>query len=436
MHNFQTHTKEIREEMLKNIGISSIDELFKQIPESARVQELNLPDGVSELDASNKIESIAFKNKTGYLNFMGAGAYNHFIPAAVEAITSRFEFNTAYTPYQAEISQGTLQMIYEFQTLICNLTGLEVATASHYDAATACAEAIFMANRVNKDRTALISDCINPQYLAVIKTYLNAHDVDFEILKSNDLKIDIQNLKNKIQSEIYSCFVMQMPNFYGTLEDVSDIKTIFENSKTILISCVNPMTLGILVQPSAYGAQIAVGDTQVFGCPLSYGGAYCGFMAATDKLKRQLPGRIVGKTVDKDGKDAYCLTLQAREQHIRREKATGNICSNQGLNALAATVYLSLTGKKGLKDVCQLSSKYAHNLAQKLSETGIKILSKNFFNEFVIEVKNVDDFLKKMKDNNILAGVKVGENKILVALTEKNSEFSQNEYIKCVRSLK
>ena len=428
MHNFQAHTDKIREEMLKEIGVSSIDDLFRQIPEKARTGVLNLDEPKSELEASVAVENLAKQNRTDYASFMGAGAYDHFIPAAVGEITSRFEFNTAYTPYQAEISQGTLQAIYEFQSLICNLTGMDVATASHYDAATACAEAILMSVRINKGK-ALVSDCINPQYMTVIKTYLNAKDVDFEILPSKNLETDISELEQKIQTGEYSCFLMQMPNFYGTLEDIDKIKEIFENSKTILISCVNPMTLSVIKPPSEYAAQIVVGDTQVFGCPLCFGGAYCGFMACIDKHKRQLPGRIVGRTLDKDGKRAFCLTLQAREQHIRREKATGNICSNQGLNALTAVVYLALMGERGLKDVASLSSKNAHDFAKALADSGVKVLNKDFFNEFVIEVENSDEFLLKLKKKSILGGVKIDNKKILIALTEKNNKSVQDEYL-------
>ena len=432
MHNFQAHTKKIREEMLKTIGVSSIDDLFNQIPVSARTGKLNLDKPLNEFEASVEVENLAKQNNTDYLNFMGAGAYDHFIPAAVGEITSRFEFNTAYTPYQAEISQGTLQSIYEFQTLICNLTGMDVATASHYDAGTACAEAILMSTRINKIKKVLISDCINPQYLQVVKTYLNANDIEFDILKSKDLKTDIEDLKQKVNSGIYACTLLQMPNFYGSLEDIDEIKNIFENNKNILIACVNPMTLSVLKSPEKYGAQIVVGDTQPFGCPISFGGAYCGFIATLDKHKRQLAGRIVGKTVDKDGNRAFCLTLQAREQHIRREKATGNICSNQGLNALTAVIYLALMGEKGLKDVAYLSSKNAHDLANELQKNSIKVLNKDFFNEFVCEVNDSDKFLTQMKKNNILAGVKLDDKRILVATTEKNSSSAQKEYIKAL----
>ena len=432
MHNFQAHTKEIREEMLKSIGVSSIGDLFSQIPLQARVDELNLPKPLSELEASIEVERLAKSNNTEYLTFMGAGAYNHFIPAAVNEITSRFEFNTAYTPYQAEISQGTLQGIYEFQTLICNLTGMDVATASHYDAATACAEALLMGARINKFKKVLISESINPQYLEVIKTYLNAADIEFDFVRTTVLKTDIEDLKNKVQSGLYSVALLQNPNFYGSIEELDEIKNIFEGQKTILAMCVNPMTLSVLKPPCEYGAQIVVGDTQPFGCSISFGGAYCGFIATVDKHKRQLAGRIVGKTVDKDGNRAFCLTLQAREQHIRREKATGNICSNQGLNSLIAVIYLALMGENGLKDVAYLSSKNAHNLANELSKKGIKVLSKDFFNEFVIEVENSDEFLANMQVKGILAGVKLDDTKVLVCLTEKNTEYTQNEYLKAI----
>lgn len=419
MHNFQAHTEEIRNEMLSDIGVQSIDNLFDVIPKEARIEGLNLDKSLSEMEANYRVDLISKLNRNEFISFLGGGAYDHYIPACVSQITSRFEFNTAYTPYQPEISQGTLQAIYEFQSAVCNLTGMDVSNASVYDGGTACAEAILMSAKINKKKKVLISKCLNPQYIEVIKTYCNANDIKIDYISEKNLATDLSNINNFIESEEYDCVLIQTPNLYGEIEDLETLKNSFENSKTILIACVNPVSLLALKKPSEYFASIVVGDMQPFGLPVSYGGAYCGFIACIDKYKRQLTGRIVGKTLDKEGKQAFTLTLQAREQHIRREKATGNICSNQALSALSAIVYISAMGKKGLEQVAYLSSKNAHYLANKLQEKGIKTLNTNFFNEFVIEVKDADEFLSNMKQKNILAGIKLNKNRILLCTTEK-----------------
>ncbi len=429
MNNFAANTDEIRKQMMQDMGISSIEELFDVIPEEVRIDGLNLPLPMSELQAQLELKSIASKNNTDYSCFIGAGAYKRFIPAAVQTISSRFEFNTAYTPYQPEISQGTLQVIYEFQSMICDLTGMDVSNASVYDAASACAEAVLMAVRISGRNKILVSEALNPEYIAVIKTYATAADIDVEYINLKEYKTDFLTIEEKITSNEYAGIIIQTPNYYGSIENINFIHSIARDAKTLLIACVDPVSLSVLKKPVSYGADIVVGDIQSFGNPLNYGGPYAGFIATVDKYKRQLPGRIVGRTLDAEGQQAFTLTLQAREQHIRRQKATSNICSNQALVVLNSTVYLSVMGKQGLKQVAFLSSKNAHDLSTGLKNKGYKILNSDFFNEFVLEIENADDFINKMRKEKILAGIKLDDSKILVCTTELNTEVEIESYI-------
>ena len=436
MYNFEAHTKENRAKMLEKAGVNTINDLFRQIPEEARMKDSDIKSfgtPKNEIDVVKEIKKIANKNKTEFINFMGGGAYQRFIPACVGEISSRFEFNTAYTPYQAEISQGTLQMIYEFQTHICNLTGMDVCNASVYDGATACAESILMAVRTTKRNKILISSAINPEYKAVIETYCHAQGIEIEYLSEKDFQTDFSELGEKIKSKEYAGFLYQSPDYFGTIEDLPE-NTIefFKETKTLLIEYIDLISLSVLKKPSETGADIAVGDTQGLGNSLNFGGPYCGFIACKDVLKRQLSGRIIGRTVDKDGRQAFCLTLQAREQHIRREKATSNICSNQSLSALNTTVYLSVMGKSGLKQAAYISAKNAHSLSAELSKKGIKTLNRNFFNEFVIEVNNSKLFLSKLKTNGILGGIEIDEKRVLVCTTEMNSDDDIQKYVNLI----
>lgn len=414
MKNFLVHDEKTTKEMCSDIGINSIEDLFKQIPESVRMKTLNLPDGLSEMETQRKVKALAKENKTDYISFLGGGIYNKFIPACISQVANRFEFNTAYTPYQPEISQGTLQVMYEFQTMICRLTGMDVANATVYDAGTACAEAILMACRIAKKYKVCVLNSINPEYKKVIETYTYSQSIEVDWVD------EIPNETNN-----YACVLVQTPDYYG--EIIEPKKT-----EALLVVCCNPSTLSILKPPSEYGADIVVGDIQTLGIPMNYGGPSAGFMACKEKLMRQLPGRLAGRTVDKDGNQAFCLTIQTREQHIKREKATSNICSNQALIGLCATLYLSVMGEKGFRQASYLSAKNAHNLSKKLSEKGIKTLNKNFFNEFVIEVNNSDKFLEKLKENNILGGIKIDDKKLLIATTEMISEEDINKYISAI----
>lgn len=413
MKNFLVHTDEVKKEMLENIGVSSIEDLFAEIPEQARMSGLALDDAISELECQRRIKALARKNKTDYVSFLGAGCYNKFIPAAIQQVAQRFEFLTAYTPYQPEIAQGTLQIMYEFQTMICRLTGMDVANATVYDAATACAEAILMAVRIQKCKRVLVSDDLNPEYNRVIKTYALANGIEIEWFDS----VIPEN------TEDYACVLIQTPDFYGEIREIAPVNT-------LLIVCTDVSTLSMLKPPSEYGADIVVGDVQTLGLPMSFGGPHAGFMACREKYMRQLPGRLAGRTVDAEGQQAFTLTIQTREQHIKREKATSNICSNQALMGLCANLYLSLMGEKGFKQAGYLSAKMAHTLSEKLADfKGIKTLNKNFFNEFVILVEDADEFLKKLKRAGVIGGLKLDKNRILVAATEMITDADIDLYL-------
>lgn len=410
MKNFLVHNDEVKQEMLKSINMTNIEDLFKQIPQKARMEKLGFENPLSEMEVQKRIKSLAKKNNTDYVTFLGAGTYNKFIPACISQVANRFEFLTAYTPYQPEISQGTLQVMYEFQTMICRLTGMDISNATMYDAASACAEAILMAVRVSKKNKVLVSNKLNPEYIDVIKTYCWANEIEINIF--DELP---QNTSD------YACVLVQNPDFYGEITEIKKYDCLF-------VVCVDISSLGILKPP--YEADIVVGDIQPLGIPMEFGGPHAGFIACKEKFMRQIPGRLAGRTVDADGNPAYCLTIQTREQHIKREKATSNICSNQALIGLCATLYLTVMGEKGLRQASYLSSKRAHQLSEKLAQKGIKTLNKQFYNEFVIEVPDTDKFLNNLKTNGIIGGLKLNDKKILVATTEMNSEEDIENYIK------
>ncbi len=409
MKNFIAHTDKIREEMLKSINCTSLEDLYKQVP--VRFEGFRMDNPLSEMETQKRIKAIAKKNKTEYTSFLGGGVYNKFIPAAVNYVASRFEFLTAYTPYQPEISQGTLQIIYEYQTMISRLTGMDIANASMYDGGSACAEAVIMAYRIarGKKNKALVSNRLNPEYKEVVKTYCWAQNIEVEWF--DEIPSDTAE---------YCCVLVQNPDYYG---EICEIK----KPDTTLIVCANLSALSILEPPKE--ADIVVGDIQPLGISMNFGGPHAGYMACKEAYMRQLPGRLVGKTVDADGKQAFTLTIQTREQHIKREKATSNICSNQSLIALSATLYLSLMGEKGFRETGIMSANLAHELSEKLFEKGIKTLNKNFYNEFVIEVEDSEAFLKKLKDNNILGGIRLDEKRILVCATEMNTKEDLENYI-------
>lgn len=415
MKNFLVHNQTDTQQMCDVIGINSVEDLFKQIPDKIRMETLDLPQGLSELETQRKVKKLSKENKSEYINFMGAGIYNKFIPACINQIAQRFEFNTAYTPYQPEISQGTLQVMYEFQTMICRLTGMDISNATVYDGGCACAEAILMACRISKKYKACVLKSLNPEYKKVIQTYTNSQNIQVDWVEQIP-----QNTSD------YACVLVQTPNYFGEILEPE------KSDDCLLIVCTDVSTLSILKPPSEYGADIVVGDIQTLGIPMNFGGPSAGFIACKEKFMRQLPGRLSGRTVDKDGKQAFCLTIQTREQHIKREKATSNICSNQALVGLCATLYLSVMGEKGFYQAGALSTYNAHKLADKLIAKGYKIKNKNFFNEFCLEVENADLFLSKLLSKGILGGVKLDNNTILIATTEMISDEDIDLYLSAV----
>lgn len=412
MKNFLVHNEDTIKQMCAEIGVNGVEDLFKQIPQEIRMKELNLPDGLSEMETQRQVKKLAKENKSDYINFMGGGIYNKFVPACISQVANRFEFNTAYTPYQPEISQGTLQVMYEFQTMICRLTGMDISNATVYDGGTACAEAILMACRIAKKYKVCVLNSINPEYKEVIKTYTYSQNI--EVTWVDEIPQDVKD---------YACVLVQTPNYYGEILEIE------KNEDCLLVVCTDVSTLSILKPPSEYGADIVVGDIQTLGIPMNFGGPSAGFVACREKFMRQLPGRLAGRTVDKEGKQAFCLTIQTREQHIKREKATSNICSNQALIGLCANLYLSVMGEKGFYQAGYLSTLNAHKLAKKLQDKGIKVLNKNFFNEFVIEVENSDKFLSELEQKGILGGIRLDEHKILVAVTEMIRDEDIENYV-------
>ncbi len=412
MKNFLAHTEEIRQEMLKEISGASLEDLFSQIP--VKFKDFAIANPLSELETQRQVKALARKNKTEYSSFLGGGVYNKFIPACVSYVAQRFEFLTAYTPYQPEISQGTLQVIYEYQTMISRLTGMDIANASMYDGGSACAEAVLMAHRIarGKKNKALISNRLNPEYKEVIKTYCWAQNIQLEWFE--ELPEDVSE---------YCAVLVQYPDYFGEISEI--IKP-----DTTLIVCANLAALAVIKPPVE--ADIVVGDIQPLGISMSFGGPHAGYMACKETFMRQMPGRLVGRTLDADGKQAFTLTIQTREQHIKREKATSNICSNQSLIALSATLYLSLLGEKGFREANVISANLAHALSRMLNGKGIRTLNKNFFNEFVIEVADADTHLKKLKEAGILGGIKLDDRRVLVCTTEINTEEEIVNYIEAI----
>lgn len=436
MGRFVVSTKNEQQEMLESIGKKSFDDLFSGIPEKVKLKgELNLPDGLSEMESCRKIEGIAAKNTVFKSIFRGAGAYDHYIPAAVKRIASKEEFVTAYTPYQAEISQGILQSIFEYQTMMCELTGMDASNASVYDGATAAAEAAAMCQD-KKHNKVLISATTNPQVISVVKTYCFGNGMNVEIVPEKDGITDMEALKAALTDDA-ACFYVQQPNYFGILEDYGKLGEIVHDTKAKYIMGSNPIALAIVKTPAEYGADIAVGEGQPLGLPLSYGGPYLGFMTATSKMMRKLPGRIVGETSDSEGNRAFVLTLQAREQHIRREKASSNICSNQALCALTAGIYLTVMGKSGLRKAASLSTSKAHYMQKALAEAGFAPkYDKEFFNEFVTTApSDAAKILEELEKHGILGGLALSDNEILWCATEKNTKADIDELVKVLKEV-
>ncbi|MBW6513555.1 MAG: aminomethyl-transferring glycine dehydrogenase subunit GcvPA [Candidatus Syntrophosphaera sp.] len=441
-----SNTDAERREMLGRIGVSSFEELIASIPEKLRLkQPLALDEPLSELEITRLINERVSGNFCAQSanSFLGAGVYDHFIPAAVDTIVSRPEFFTAYTPYQAEVSQGTLQFIYEYQTMICELTGMEIANASMYDGASAIAEAILMAARKNKLLKAILPATLHPEYVKVISIYTEGIGVELLTCPAKDGVLDIAALRGMMDESVGSV-VVQTPNFYGNIEPVQALDGIVHsNPKCLLIAAVDPISLAILTPPAVYGADIAVGEGQALGNSMYMGGPLFGFFATKLDMARMMPGRIVGGTLDKEGKRAYALTLQAREQHIRRAKATSNICSNQSLCTLAATVYLSLMGRECLVEAATQSAQKAHYLASELAKVpgcGLAYPSAPFFKEFVLKTKlPAERIISEMLDQSIYPGVDLQrfghQNELLIAVTEKKTKARIDEFVAAMREL-
>ncbi len=438
--NYIANTEKQQKEMLKTCGFSSIDELFKDIPDPLKLKSFNIPKGKSEFEVCSIIQKMAAQNNVQFVNFLGAGFYDHFIPSAIDAITSRSEFYTAYTPYQPELSQGTLQAIYEYQTDIARLTEMEVSNASLYDGGTALYEACQMARSATRRNKIVIDGSVNPIYRKMLRSYLKNLAIDLVEIEMVPGKCDRENLFKVLTLET-GAVILQNPNFFGFIDDHSDIVEKCHSMKILVIQSVYPIALSLLKTPGEMGVDIATGEGQSLGIPLSFGGPYLGFMATNKKLARKIPGRIAGRTVDSKGRNGFVLTIQAREQHIRREKATSNICTNQALCALRAHIYLSIIGKNGLKDTAQLCLNKAQYTQEQLKKiSGIEVIeSSPTFNEFTIKLPSrADEFVCKMLNKGFLAGFPLGryykglENYLLVAVTEKRTKDEIDQFIETV----
>ncbi len=426
MGHYIPSTPEQQREMLQAAGFSSLEDLYRDVPEDVKFRgELDLPEGRSEFEVERILRRTAAKNRVYDSVFRGAGAYAHYIPAIVKSVVSKEEFVTAYTPYQAEISQGVLQNIFEYQTMICELTGMDVANASVYDGAVAAAEAVSMC-RSPKKKKVYVSGAVHPDTLKVIRTYCWAAGEEVVLLPVKDGRTDVA----AITDPEVSCVYLQQPNFYGIIEDAKGAADAAHALGVQLILGVEPFSLCLLPTPAEVGADIAVGEGQPLGMPLSYGGPYLGFMATTSKLMRKLPGRIVGQTTDHDGRRAFVLTLQAREQHIRREKASSNICSNEALCAMTAAVYLAAMGPEGMKEAARQCYAKAHYLADRLAEAGLpRVHIADFFNEFVTACPDPEALLAKLADKGILGGLPV-EGGILWCATEVCTKEDMDALVK------
>ena len=416
--------------MLAEIGLT-MDGLFGDVPEELMAKTFDLPPGLSEQDVRNRLMELARKNATNLTCFLGGGFYDHFIPAAVRAITSRSEFYTAYTPYQPELSQGTLQAIYEYQSMICRLTEMEVANASLYDGGTALYEAMMMALRITGRNKVIIDDSVNPIYRVMIRSYTQNLKIDLEQTRCEEGLANQEEILRRIDDQT-AAVILQNPNFFGCIDEFSAIAEAAHDQGALLIVSCYPISLGILKTPAAMGADIITGEGQSLGIPMSFGGPYLGFMASRKPYVRKMPGRIVGETVDQAGRKAYVLTLQAREQHIRRDKATSNICSNEALCALTALVYLSLLGKEGLKEtaeLCMNKANYAYERLTAIPGVEPHFRRQWFFNEFVLDLPSeAADVVASLIEKGFAAGFPLSryydgmENSILICVTEKRTK--------------
>ena len=414
IHKFLPHTGEDIQQMLDRIGIKKLEDLYAEVPESIRFKgDYDIPETMSELEIRAFFEKLGQKNDK-LTCFAGGGVYDHYAPSVIQNLLSRSEFLTSYTPYQAEISQGTLHYIFEFQSMMAELTGMDIANASMYEGTTATAEAMMVAfDNAKKADTVLYSE-----------TYAHFHGIKLKAIKAVDGETSHEDLKNQLQAGGVAGVIVQQPNRHGIIEDFTGFADTCHEEKALFIINSVAADLALLKTPGEWGADIAIGDIQSLGLPMAFGGPYAGYMCSTEKLMRKLPGRIVGKTCDSRGQRVFALTLQAREQHIRRQKATSNICSNQSLMALYATIYMSMMGKEGIKEAAQIGYDGAHYLCEQLLSTGkVKLVhNKPFFNEFLIQMEERDTFFDKAIKQGILPGIKVDDDKLLIAVTEKRTK--------------
>ncbi len=438
-HRYIPLTEKDNQEMLQTIGAKSIGELFGDVPSDILLnRDLNIAEGEAETTLLRRLNRIASKNitKETHTSFLGAGVYDHYAPSVVDAMISRSEFYTAYTPYQPEISQGELQAIFEFQTLICELTDMDVANSSMYDGMTSFAEACILAFSQTKKNKIVVSKGLHYQALQVLHTYAKTRK-EFEVVEIDldGTVTDLKKLEAAVDDET-AAVAVQYPNFYGSIEDLEKIQSFIEDKKALFIVYANPLALGLLTPPGSFGADIVVGDTQPFGIPAQFGGPHCGYFATTKKLMRKVPGRLVGQTQDDEGNRGFVLTLQAREQHIRRDKATSNICSNQALNALASSIAMSALGKQGIYDIAVQNIEHANYAKQQFIKKGFEVLDGTSFNEFVVKFdKPIQQVNEELVKYNIIGGFDLGvvsddfKNHMLIAVTELRTKGEIDTFV-------
>jgi glycine dehydrogenase subunit 1 len=438
---FLTNSDEDIKEMLSEIGVDNFQELISNIPEELRFKgKLDIPEAISEAEVTGLIDTLAAKNVLG-ISFMGGGVYDHYVPAIVGSLISRSEFYTAYTPYQPEVSQGTLQSIYEFQSMICELTQMDVTNASMYEGGSALSEAMLLASAYTRKNKVLVAGTLNPRYKEVLDSYISHNDIEITEIPVSGYTLDYEAF-TKMLSDNIAAVIIQHPNFFGYLEDMKSIGNLLGDKNILFISYYDPISLGLLVPPGQYGADIAVAEGQALGNQQNYGGPFVGLFSTTQELVRKIPGRIAGLTQDIDGNPGYVLTLQTREQHIRREKATSNICTNSGLLALAVTIYLAAMGKYGIQEVANLCLQKSHYLADELQKIkGVEVLSdKPFFKEFLIKLSyDTSEVLVAFEKKGILGGIDLKkwgmDGHLLVTVTEKRTKEEIDEYVTTLKRI-
>ena len=438
---FLTNSDEDIKDMLLEIGVANFNDLISNIPEDLRFKgNLDIPEAISEAEVTGLIDSLAAKNELG-ISFMGGGACDHYVPAIVGSLISRSEFYTAYTPYQPEVSQGTLQSIYEFQSMVCELTRMDVTNASMYEGGSALAEAMLLACAHTRKNKVFVAGTLNRRYREVLDSYVSHNDIELTEIPVTGYTLDLDSFEEMLNEE-FAAVIIQHPNFFGYLEEMQIVGTLLTNKNTLFIACYDPISLGLLSPPGQYGADIAVAEGQVLGNHQNYGGPFIGLFSTTQELVRKIPGRIAGLTQDIDGKPGYVLTLQTREQHIRREKATSNICTNSGLLALAATIYLAALGKYGIREVANLCLQKSHYMAEELRKiNGVEVISnKPLFKEFLVKLpKDTGEVLKELTKQGILGGIDLKkwgmDGHLLVTVTEKRTKDEMDAYVSKLRKI-